>query len=398
MSEVKQEGEFKIKKRKTPKKLVKKDEVVKVDLSKPKEEEVTKVVIDEQPKEEKDAIQEQSADDSNASVEQSENSSDSEEVVEQVRDTAKETNDGVLQEITDEEVKEVTESPQELVEETVAEVRQEHNLPENIQKVVEFMNETGGTLQDYVRLNADYSNVDNVTLLREYYRKTKPYLEGEDINLLLEDFSYDEELDEERDVRKKKIAYKEEVAKAKNYLESLKGKYYEEIKLRPGVTQDQQKAMDFFNRYNEEQQANQQVRDAFLKSTENYFNNDFKGFDFNVGEKKYRYSVKDASSVMNEQSDLTGVVGKFLDKNGQVKNYSQYHKAIFAARNADTIAQHFYEQGKADAVRDITAKSNNVTADVRQSVPGNVFVNGIKVKAVNGVDSSRLKIKTRTKN
>jgi len=181
-------------------------------------------------------------------------------------------------------------------------------------------------------------------------------------------------------------------------LESLKDKYYEEIKLRPGVTQDQQKAMDFFNRYNEEQQANKQVREVFLKSTENYFNDDFKGFDFNVGEKKYRYSVKDTSSIMNEQSDLTGVVGKFLDKNGQVKNYSQYHKAIFAARNADTIAQHFYEQGKADAVRDITAKSNNVTADVRQSVPGNVFVNGIKVKAVNGVDSSRLKIKTRTKN
>jgi hypothetical protein len=398
MSEVKQEGEFKIKKRKTPKKLVKNDEVVKVDLSKPKEEEVTKVVIDEQPKEEKDAVQEQSSDASNDTVGQSENESNSKEVVEEVRDTPAEADDSVLQEITDEEVKEEAEAPQELVEETVAEHRQEHNLPENIQKVVEFMNETGGTLQDYVRLNADYSNVDNVTLLREYYRKTKPYLEGEDINLLLEDFSYDEELDEERDVRKKKIAYKEEVAKAKNYLEGLKSKYYEEIKLRPGVTQDQQKAMDFFNRYNEEQQANKQVRDVFLKSTENYFNNDFKGFDFNVGEKKYRYSIKDTSSVMNEQSDLTSVVGKFLDKNGQVKNYSQYHKAIYAARNADTIAQHFYEQGKADAVRDITAKSNNVSADVRQSVPGNVFVNGLKVKAVNGVDSSRLKIKTRTKN
>jgi len=398
MSEVKQEGEFKIKKRKTPKKLVKNDEVVKVDLSKPKGEEVTKVVIDEQPKEEKYAVQEQSSDASNDTVGQSENSSDSKEVVEEVRDTATEAYDSVLQEITDEEVKEEAEAPRELVKETVAEHRQEHNLPENIQKVVEFMNETGGTLQDYVRLNADYSNVDNVTLLREYYRKTKPYLEGEDINLLLEDFSYDEELDEERDVRKKKIAYKEEVAKAKNYLEGLKSKYYEEIKLRPGVTQDQQKAMDFFNRYNEEQQANKQVRDVFLKSTENYFNNDFKGFDFNVGEKKYRYSIKDTSSVMNEQSDLTSVVGKFLDKNGQVKNYSQYHKAIYAARNADTIAQHFYEQGKADAVRDITAKSNNVSADVRQSVPGNVFVNGLKVKAVNGVDSSRLKIKTRTKN
>jgi len=203
MSEVKQEGEFKIKKRKTPKKLVKKNEVAKVDLSKPKEEEVTKVVIDEQPKEEKDAVQEQSADAGNDIVGQSENSSDSEKVVEEVQDAATKADEGVLQEITDEEVKEVVENPQELVKETVAETKQEHNLPENIQKVVEFMNETGGTLQDYVRLNADYSNVDNVTLLREYYRKTKPYLEGEDINLLLEDFSYDEELDEERDVRKK---------------------------------------------------------------------------------------------------------------------------------------------------------------------------------------------------
>jgi len=204
MSEVKQEGEFKIKKRKTPKKLVKKNEVAKVDLSKPKEEEVTKVVIDEQPKEEKDAVQEQSADAGNDIVGQSENSSDSEKVVEEVQDAATKADEGVLQEITDEEVKEVVENPQELVKETVAETKQEHNLPENIQKVVEFMNETGGTLQDYVRLNADYSNVDNVTLLREYYRKTKPYLEGEDINLLLEDFSYDEELDEERDVRKKR--------------------------------------------------------------------------------------------------------------------------------------------------------------------------------------------------
>ena len=255
------------------------------------------------------------------------------------------------------------------------------------------MNETGGTLQDYVRLSADYSTIDNSALLREYYAKTKPYLEGEDISLILEDFSYDEELDEERDIRKKKIAYKEEIAKAKDYLEGLKGKYYDEIKLRPGVTQDQQKATDFFNRYNEEQQANVQVRDKFLQDTNSYFTNEFKGFDFNVGEKKFRYGVKDSSTVMDQQNDLTQVIGKFLDSDGNVKNQSQYHKAIFAARNADTIAQHFYEQGKADAVRNITAKSNNVSGDVRQSAPDSVFVNGFSVKAINGVDSSRLKIR-----
>ena len=378
MSEVKQEGDFKIKS-KTPRKFSNNDEVTKVNLDAPAED-VTKVVIDE------DKSDEQVTElDINTSSEIAEDSKEPQ---------VTEDTEGVLQEISNEEVQEQAEDLKEDVQEAIA--KQESTgvrLPENIEKVVNFMNETGGTLQDYVRLSADYSTIDNSALLREYYAKTKPYLEGEDISLILEDFSYDEELDEERDIRKKKIAYKEEIAKAKDYLEGLKGKYYDEIKLRPGVTQDQQKATDFFNRYNEEQQANVQVRDKFLQDTNSYFTDEFKGFDFNVGEKKFRYGVKDSSTVMDQQNDLTQVIGKFLDSDGNVKNQSQYHKAIFAARNADTIAQHFYEQGKADAVRNITAKSNNVSGDVRQSAPDSVFVNGFSVKAINGVDSSRLKIR-----
>jgi hypothetical protein len=378
MSEVKQEGDFKIKS-KTPRKFSNNDEVTKVNLDAPAED-VTRVVID------KDKSDEQVTElDINTSSEVAEDSKEPQ---------VTEDTEGVLQEISNEEVQEQAEDLKEDVQEAIA--KQESTgvrLPENIEKVVNFMNETGGTLQDYVRLSADYSTIDNSALLREYYAKTKPYLEGEDISLILEDFSYDEELDEERDIRKKKIAYKEEIAKAKDYLEGLKGKYYDEIKLRPGVTQDQQKATDFFNRYNEEQQANVQVRDKFLQDTNSYFTNEFKGFDFNVGEKKFRYGVKDSSTVMDQQNDLTQVIGKFLDSDGNVKNQSQYHKAIFAARNADTIAQHFYEQGKADAVRNITAKSNNVSGDVRQSAPDSVFVNGFSVKAINGVDSSRLKIR-----
>jgi hypothetical protein len=378
MSEVKQEGDFKIKS-KTPRKFSNNDEVTKVNLDAPAED-VTRVVID------KDKSDEQVTElDINTSSEVAEDSKEPQ---------VTEDTEGILQEISNEEVQEQAEDLKEDVQEAIA--KQESTgvrLPENIEKVVNFMNETGGTLQDYVRLSADYSTIDNSALLREYYAKTKPYLEGEDISLILEDFSYDEELDEERDIRKKKIAYKEEIAKAKDYLEGLKGKYYDEIKLRPGVTQDQQKATDFFNRYNEEQQANVQVRDKFLQDTNSYFTNEFKGFDFNVGEKKFRYGVKDSSTVMDQQNDLTQVIGKFLDSDGNVKNQSQYHKAIFAARNADTIAQHFYEQGKADAVRNITAKSNNVSGDVRQSAPDSVFVNGFSVKAINGVDSSRLKIR-----
>ena len=257
------------------------------------------------------------------------------------------------------------------------------------------MEDTGGSIEDYVRLNADYSNIDNNALLREYYKQSKPYLEGDDINLLLEDFSYDEDIDEPRDIRKKKLAFKEEVAKARNFLEQTKSKYYDEIKLRPGVTQEQQKAIDFFNRYNEEQKAGKAKHSDFLKRTSELLNDDFKGFDFNIGESKFRYSVKNPTKVAEAQSDISTFIKTFLNEKGEVKDTKGYHKALYAARNADTIAQHFYEQGKADAVKDVVAKSKNINTDARTSAPEDIYLNGLKVKAVSGVNSSKLKIKKR---
>ena len=266
-------------------------------------------------------------------------------------------------------------------------------LPENIEKLVSFMEETGGTVADYVRLNADYSNVDSNTLVREYYKQTRPHLDHDDVSLLLEDFIYDEELDDEKEIRKKKIAFKEEVGKAKNFLEDLKGKYYDEIKLRPGVTQEQQKAVDFFNRYSEEQQVVKQRQEHFSTTTSELFSNDFKGFDFSVGDKKFRYGVKNPESVAKAQTDIANFVKTFLNDKGEISDAKGYHKALYAARNADTLAQHFYEQGKADAVKDVMAKSKNISTEPRQSAQGEVFVNGLKVKAISGVDSSKLKVK-----
>ena len=376
MSEtVKQEGDFKIKaKSKKPKKLVTDNEVVKVEMPKVTLEQAEKVA----PEITKIEIKPEKVD----QIE--------EVVVKQDEPTVAE--DSVMQEIIDEEVEVVEEQVKEAVQElkTVGKA-----LPENVEKLVSFMEETGGTVEDYVRLNADYSTINEDTLLKEYYKKTKPYLEGEDINLILEDFSYDEDLDEERDIRKKKIAYKEEVAKARNFLEETKSKYYDEIKLRPGVTQDQQKATDFFNRYNEDQEAAKQRHNEFVQSTKNLLNENFKGFDFNVGEKKFRYGVKNVSEVAEAQSDISNFIGKFLDKKGSIADAKGYHKAMYAARNADTIAQHFYEQGKADAVKDVIAKSKNISTEPRKNSSGNVFVNGLKVKAITGLDSSKLKVRTR---
>ena len=367
---VKQEGEFKLKKKKTPKKLATpENNITKVSMKEPlieTEPEVTKVVI----KEEKEVP-----------------------VVEETVVAEEESNSPIqLVEEVEEEVKEVEAEYKEAIRDEKVIGKP---LPENIEKLVSFMEETGGNINDYVRLNADYSNVDNETLLKEYYKQTKPYLEGDDISLMLEDFSYDEDIDEQRDIRKKKLAFKEEVAKARNFLEETKSKYYDEIKLRPGVTQDQQKATDFFNRYNEEQKAGKAKHSEFLKRTNELLTDDFKGFDFNVGESKFRYSVKNPQKVAEAQSDISNFIGTFLNDKGEVKDTKGYHKALYAARNADTIAQHFYEQGKADAVRDVMIKSKNISTEPRKTSGGDVFINGLKVKAISGADSSKLKIKTR---
>ena len=390
---VEETGKLKVKR---PKQFVKQnteDDVIKVDLRQNKEE---------------DAIQEQSTDAGNDTVEQPQNEGGSEEVVEEVRDTeqneeqpVQNEEQPVLEEITEEEVQEQTEQLTEDVAEAIAEQEETGvELPENIQKVVDFMNETGGTLEDYVRLNQDYSQLSETQLLREYYENTRPHLDKEEIDFLMEDnFSFDEELDEERDIRKKKIAYKEELAKAKTHLDGLKSKYYEEIKAGSRLNPEQQKAVDFFNRYNKENAEASKVaekqKQVFLNQTNNVFSNDFKGFDYQVGDKKYRFNVKNASEIKETQSDINNFVKKFLNDKNEMSDAKGYHKSLFTAMNADKIAQHFYEQGKADAMKESMARTKNVNMDARGVHEKVTSSSGWTVRAINGQDTSKLKIKLR---
>jgi hypothetical protein len=387
MSEnVKQEGEFKLPKKKAPmKKLDKPNEVSRVDLSTKKTD--TDAIQKQNPNEsllggEESKVGLQEVGQGNAEVKPIANQVVQEEII-------------IMQEVTDEEV---ASASQTLVDEANEAITHTENtgkpLPENINKLVSFMEETGGTVEDYVRLNHDYSSVNNEALIKEYYRKSKPHLDAEEIDFLMEDeFSYDEDEDDERDIRKKKLAFKEEVAKARNFLEDLKGKYYDEIKLKPSVSKEQQKAVDFFNRYNEEQQNVETQHSKFKNDTKGFFSQEFKGFDFKLGEKNFRYGIQNTEVVADKQSNITNLIKKFLNEKGEVVDLKGYHKAMYAAENADTIANHFYEQGKADAIKEVVAKSNNITTTPRQTSTGEIFVNGFKVKAINGVDSSKLKIK-----
>jgi len=354
------------------------DSVIKVDLSKP----LT-------PKE--DEVKESNADDSGV-VDGVENA-DTPQEQEKVQPKAETQETPVLEEITEEEVIEVEEQ----VEEAIAKAEATGKpLPENIQKLVDFIDETGGDINDYVKLNQDYGDMDSDDLLHEYYKQTKPHLNSEEINFLMEDqFSFDEDTDDDREIRRKKLALKEQVASAKSHLDGQKSKYYQDIKAGSKLTEEQQKAVNFFDRYNKESGETQKVAEAqkstFLNKTEQVFNDKFKGFEYNVGDKKYRFNVNNAGEVKNNQSDINNFVKKFLNKDNEMSDAKGYHKSLYTAMNADAVANHFYEQGKADAMKNSMAKAKNVDMNPRQA-HGEIKTGGLKYKVL-GQDSSDFKFK-----
>jgi len=365
MSE-KTEGTFKIKPKKklTDQELGAKNREPLIDTP----SNVTKVVI---PKEEKNDIQEP--------IDRKETNEETKPVIKEI------TEEGEQQKV-------VAKPEAELTQPELA----KPELPENITKLVSFMEETGGTMQDYIRLNTNYDDVDRDVLVKEYYKNTKSHLSADEIDFMLDDnFAFDEEIDEERDIRRKKLAYKEEVAKARKFLNDTKDKYYDEIKLNsPKLSGNQQEASDFFNRYKEDQEKNANNHEKFKANTNQLLNEQFEGFDFSLGDKKFRYGIQNPSQLAEKQSDLNNFIGKFLGEDGTIEDTTGYHKALYAGANADKIANHFYEQGKADAIRDVVNKSNNTSSVARKAAPtGAAKFGAYTVKAVSGADSSKLKIK-----
>ena len=310
---------------------------------------------------------------------------DNVEVIEKVVDNT----ESVLEDITNE----VVDTKEQVVSEPIAEVAP---MPEDLQKLVAFMEETGGDMNDYIKLNRDYSNMDNLTLLKEYYKESKPHLTSDEIEFLMEDqFSYEEDVDDEKDIKKKKIALKEQVANAKSHLDGLKSKYYNEIKAGSKLTSEQQKAIDFFNRYNKESEESKKMaektKSRFLNKTKEVFNNEFKGFEYNVGDKNYRFKVNNANEVHDTQSDINNFVKKFLNEENQMEDAKGYHKSLYTAMNADAIARHFYEQGKTDAMQDSIKNAKNIDMSPRQSF-GEVNAGGLRVRVL-GEDSNDFKFK-----
>jgi len=371
-------------KMKKPKKFEQISDTIKVDLSKPL-------------KPEENETKKDNADNSGVVAE----SKSTEPTQEQEKiQSETEAQTPTLQEVTDELVE--TEK-EEIVQDTPLLAESNIELPKNVEKLMAFMKDTGGDINDYVKLNKDYSDMDNQSLLKEYYKTTKPHLQEDEIDFLMEDqFSYDEESDEEREVKRKKLALKEQVADAKSHLDGLKSKYYEDIKAGSRLTPDAKKAMDFFNRYNKESEQNKkiqsQAKDRFLNKTNEVFDQKFKGFEYNVGDKKYRFNVKDPSKIKENQSDINNFVKKFLNEKSQMEDARGYHKSLFTAMNSDAVAKHFYEQGKADALKDSMSKSKNIDMSPRESHGATTNDGGLKFKVLNDDSTSGFKFKIKNKN
>ena len=326
----------KIKIKKTPKKFVTPD-VIKVDMSKPKENETKEDNTN------------------NDGVVTELKNAEPVQKQEEVQPETKTQEAPVLEEVTSEE------PPK-------PELPKQPDLPENLQKVVDFMKDTGGDLNDYMNLNRNFDDYGDDDLLRSYYKDTKPHLDDDEINFLVqESFDWDEKIDDEKDVKRKKLALKEQVASAKAYLDGLKSKYYEDIKMGSKLTNDQQDAIKYFNESQERLKIQEQAQSTFLQKTDQVFNNEFKGFEYNIGDKRFRYNVSDTEKVKTNQSDINNFIRKFLNESGQMENASGYHKGLFTAMNPDAIANHFYEQGKADALKESISRSKNVNMEPRQS-------------------------------
>ena len=370
---------------------------------------VYKVNLDKPPvqKEENNAIQERET----KEVSVGERTQDSQEVDKEVREQSSEKSDTVQNE---EKVLEENDSPLELIKEDEEAVVKEEKtsitkeqkeevkeaekqmLPENVEKLVTFMEETGGSLEDYVNLNRDISKYDNVTLMREYYKNTKPHLNQDDVEFLLnKNFSYDEEADDPSEVKAKQLAFKEELFNAQNHFNTSKEKYYADLKLRKQneVAPEYKEAYDYYNNQKQLIEESEKLQKDFLSKTDKVFSDDFKGFDFSVGKNKYRFKVDNPLKTKEFQSDIKNFANTFIGKDGTVADAKGYHKALFAGANADKIANHFYEQGRADAIKDQAKAAKNIDMSPRSDNSNVMSSSGQKIRVVSGDDSSKLRIK-----
>lgn len=285
------------------------------------------------------------------------------------------------------------------VEQLFEERESQEELPEDVKAYYEYRKNTGRGIEDYVKLNRDFDSMDETQLLREYLLMSGEAIDVEDADMIIEDYSWDEELDEERDIKKKKLALKKAVIKAKDYLNEQKEAYKQPLESSTvGVSNADKEQYEAYKQYianakTQEEEYNRK-RGWFEQKTNEVFSSDFKGFDFKIGDTSVRYSPATADELKRSQIDTNNFVNKFLDDSGLLKDAVGYHKALAVAMNPDRFAKFFYEQGKADATESVTRKMKNVDMSERRA-PEVTRKDGVQIRALNPSDGNGLRIRNK---
>ena len=277
---------------------------------------------------------------------------------------------------------------------------QQELLPEDVNAFLNFKKETGRGLEDFYRVNQDFSKITPERLLADYIRETNPDLDDEDIAFEYESkFSYDEDYDDEKEIKRKKLALKKELGKASKYFEDQKEKYKAPLasRMESSISAEDKEALDSYKQYISQSTATQQDQakktEYFLNKTNELFSDEFKGFDFKVGDKEVSYKPGTPEQLKAQQTDISKFFSNFVNEEGLIKDAKQYHKTIAAAMNPDAMAKFFYDMGKADAIDDSVRQSKNIDMSVRNS-PQNIDKGGFTVTALDNDHGSRLKIKS----
>jgi hypothetical protein len=289
------------------------------------------------------------------------------------------------------------------VDELFSEQEKNNPLPDEVSKYLDFKKETGRGFEDFIKANKNYDNLEDDQILKEYYSLTESDLDSEDIEYLMEDkFGYDEEVDDDRDIKKKNISKKRELAIAKKYLSKLSETYKTPLESSGGsYSEEQLKEINAYKEYVQKAQteveSNKRKSEYFQKKTDEVFNSEFKGFEFKVGDKNVIYSSGDANEIKSKQVNVQSFINQYIGEDGLVNDAQGWHKALNAAMNPDKLAQYFYEQGKADAIGDVSKKSKNINMSLRQT-PQSSPQKGFQARAVSTDSGRGLRIRSKNKN
>jgi hypothetical protein len=282
--------------------------------------------------------------------------------------------------------------------ELVAERQESEPLPEDVAAYMKYKKETGRGFEDFIKLKKDFDSMDPDNLLKEYLAITQVGLDAEDIEAMMDDYRYDEDVDDESKVKKVKIARKKAIAEAKKFFTEQKEKYKLPLESSGlGVSQEEKEEFEAYKQYIQQaktiQEENERKRKWFDQKSDEVFSKDFKGFEFNINDKKITFSPGDSAELRKAQSNPMNFINKFLDDSGLIKDAAGYHKSLSVAMNPEKFAKFFYEQGLADATEDVLRKTKNINMSERKA-PEAVSKGGMQIRAVNQDSGRGLKIRS----